>query len=346
MGRNIRIVAFEPHLNSINNAFENFFSKISDVDFRVLKKPTRRKGGLFILSAILYRIRIIPDLILKYDLVHVNSAKFGIIAYIASFFGCKYIYTLHSVSTVMEGDNTFRNRMMTFLETSLIKPVARRAQEVFSISEYCRQQVLSIYGVDSTVIHNGYDHAVFSPGGDSSLQKSVENELKFLFVGKMNDIKKPANALRFFRHLCGHLSRQLHFTMVGEGEQLQSLKDTVEKDNVLKSKVTFIHKVDFKEIPAYYRSHEYLISACETEGFGLVVLEALGCNCIPLVPWKGAYPEILGNSVFAYDIDHLPDQIPAFGAIQSLRQPILDRFIWEDKVNIYYRNYKGKLYGE
>lgn len=90
-------IAFEPHLESINDAFYNYFKNNSNINFKILNKPRWKYKFkiLLLIKFIYFSIKSFFEYIFVFDLVHVNSAKSGFSAYLASFFGTKYIYTIH-----------------------------------------------------------------------------------------------------------------------------------------------------------------------------------------------------------------------------------------------------------
>jgi glycosyltransferase involved in cell wall biosynthesis len=337
-------VCFEPHLDSINNAFTKYFSvQREGIDFSLLKKPMRKTGGpFFMIRAILFRITCVFDFIKNYDVVHVNSAKFGIAAYIASFFGCRYIYTIHSATTD-EKKGGILNWVYYMLEVGLLKIVAGRAMEVTVVSAYTQDEIFRRFNVKTTVIHNGYDEDKFNLSEQSSLDirtsMGLTENVTYISVGRMIAYKRPLNVIRFFAGIYRR-NEASRLIFIGDGDLLDAVKNEIMTLG-LEHAVTVIRRVNFDEIPAYYKASDYFISACETEAFGLVVLEALACGAVPLVPWKGAFPEIFVNKIFSYSIDN-PGEIPAREELLSYRSGILGQFKWEDKVGLYHQLYIRK----
>lgn len=337
-------VCFEPHLESINNAFIEYFSTHQeDIDFTLLKKPMRKTGGVFFMvSAILYRFTCIFDFIKNYDVIHVNSAKFGISAYIASFFGCKYIYTIHSSATD-EKKGGLLNWIYYTLEVRLLKIVAGRAMEVTAVSAFTSDEIYRRFKVRATVVHNGYDENRFNISSPvtSDIRSSLgmKDCVTYISVGRMIAYKAPLNVIRFFADIY-RKNNAARLIFIGDGDLVDAVQEKVSSLGLDKA-VVLIRRVDFEEIPAYYRASDYFISACETEAFGLVVLEALACGAMPLVPWKGAFPEIFVDKIFSYDVE-APGEVPAREELWAHRKGILEKFRWEDKIRLYHQLYIRK----
>lgn len=334
-------VGFEPHLESINTAFRKYFSDHrSDVELTVLKKPMRKnRGPFFVFQAVWFRIASIVSFIKDYDLIHVNSAKFGIVAYIASFFGCRYIYTIHAT---LAKDNSagLAERIYLFIEAKLLKLVAQRALCVTAVSSYCSDEIFQRFSVRSLVLYNGYDDAFFTPTdrqADIKEMLGLANKLVFISVGRITQEKQPLNVVRFFYRI-----RQQHpeayLLLIGNGNMVERVKQEIVLFK-LQNDVSLVTHVPFTTLPDYYRAADYFISACEVEAFGLVALEALGCGAAPLVPWKGAFPEIFKNTSFSYNVDDVQHTIPAKEELLKYRENILDRFKWNDKVALYHQLY-------
>lgn len=338
-------VCFEPHLESINNAFVKYFSNgLEGVKFTLLEKPMRKGGGpFFVFQAVWFRVMSVFNFVRHYDIVHINSAKFGIAAYVASFFGCRYIYTIHFASTE-EKKGSLASWIYYILEVGLLRIVASRAQCVTTVSEYCRQEILRRFKVNSLVIHNGYDEGHFNIANENALnvteKLNLHNKSVFISVGRIIDYKKPLNVIRFFAAIKERTAGS-KLIFIGNGDMVEDVKREIASHG-LENDVILISHVDFKEIPAYYRAADYFISACETEAFGLVCLEALACGAAPLVPWKGAFREIFANDIFSYDINNITD-IPGREELLLHRESILNRFRWYDKIALYHQLYLGKL---
>ncbi|QHS61999.1 glycosyltransferase family 4 protein [Chitinophaga agri] len=291
-------------------------------------------------KAVLYRFTCIFDFIRNYDVVHVNSAKFGIAAYIASFFGCRYIYTIHSAVT-NEDKGGILNWVYYMLEVGLLKIVAGRAMEVTAVSAFASDEIYRRFKVRPTVIHNGYDEEKFNISRQvtTDIRASLgmnDNEI-YISVGRMIAVKEPLDVIRFFSEIYKKNSAA-RLIFVGDGDLVEAVKQKISSLG-LDDVVTLIGRVNFEDIPAYYRASDYFISACKIEAFGLVALEALACGAMPLVPWKGAFPEIFVDRIFSYDVDH-PCVIPAREELLAHRSAILNRFRWEDKIELYHQLYQ------
>jgi len=89
-----------------------------------------------------------------------------------------------------------------------------------------------------------------------------------------------------------------------------------------------------------------VISTAMQENFGISVVEAVRCGCMPLLPARLAYPEIIPdefhNRVLYRDqkdlVQKLSQRIKDYGQLQDLRSRLsnaMGRFAWENLINRY-----------
>lgn len=71
-------------------------------------------------------------------------------------------------------------------------------------------------------------------------------------------------------------------TIVGDGKQLQNLKDLAKKLNIEK-KVFFTGRIQNTELPTLLKQSNFYISMPTTEGVSASLFEAMACNCYPIV---------------------------------------------------------------
>jgi hypothetical protein len=108
-------------------------------------------------------------------------------------------------------------------------------------------------------------------------QRSFAEPLRVLFVGQMRPYKGIDTLLRAVAK-----QRDLTLTLIGSGallERYQALATALGATNA-----TFVGHVDDADLRTYYRSHDVvaLPSTTRAEAFGLVLLEGMGCGCVPV----------------------------------------------------------------
>ena len=90
------------------------------------------------------------------------------------------------------------------------------------------------------------------------------------------------------------------FMLVGDGENLQSLKELAAKLN-LNQKVIFVGAIGHDELNEYYNACDvYLQPSIGHEAFGITVIEALAANKPCVVSINGGMKEIIKDGVNGY----------------------------------------------
>jgi glycosyltransferase involved in cell wall biosynthesis len=112
-------------------------------------------------------------------------------------------------------------------------------------------------------------------------RKSTGDKLKLLFVGRLVPYKGADMAIEAMTRLDDRVRRQVHFTIVGDGSE----KETLEKqsrDLGLDKTVTFTGWIDQSETARYYRESDVFCFPSVREFGGAVALEAMagGLPCI------------------------------------------------------------------
>lgn len=332
-------IAFEPHLYSINKAYRDYFKNNKEIDFRVLNKPRwKDKTNFKIFKIIIYMIKSFIDFAIgRYDLVHINGANFGIVAYLASFFKCKYIFTMHSaVDKDLKDGKKFLRKI-----TNILRPIiAKRAKKTFTISNFAKKELESFYKIKVNVIYNGISEDYIN---DYKKYIKIKKRSKkvFISVGRMTPIKNPFKVIDVFEK-CKNIYGNAFLIFIGDGSLFNDVKKYVYNKNLEKD-VIFIRKVPFEEMKKWYTKADYFISACEMEGFGLSALEAVACGCIPIVPKSGAFPEIFIKDRYLYNINEI-ENIKIFEPTEEDRAfllEILEKYTWEKNITQYELEYKN-----
>jgi phosphatidylinositol alpha-1,6-mannosyltransferase len=141
---------------------------------------------------------------------------------------------------------------------------------------------------------------------------------------------------------------QAHLLLVGEGPYREHLQTLVKKHN-LEASVTFIGRIQYKDLPTYICVGDIFampsrsrLMGLEIEGLGIVYLEASSCGLPVLAGDSGGAPDALVQNVTGLVVNGIDDQQIATAAIKLLtdielsknmglagRQWIIDNWRWE-----------------
>ena len=246
---------------------------------------------------------------------------------------------------------TLRARLLQWVKRRVID----RCDALTVVSHAMRETVLDM-GVSPEkvkVISMGVDLANFyTPPASTDFRSSSE----LLFVGRFVE-KKGLHVLLAAMPKIIDKCPDVHLTIAGAGPMEDQVKTEVLKSN-LSEKVRFLGMLPQSELPALYRRAAIAVfpfivaSSGDQEGLGLVVVEAMGCEC-PVI--ASALPAIRdtvahektgmlvepGNSKALADAVIAALQSPDIRAKMAVnaRQYVLERFDWENVAGKYARLY-------
>ena len=168
--------------------------------------------------------------------------------------------------------------------------VALRCDRIVAVSEALKAQLVSEGCPPERieVIPMGADLLrLFVPDG------SPRNAAEVLFVGRLVAVKGVDTLISALPDvLAGRPDATL--TVVGGGPERDRLAELARRLDVA-SCVTFVGPVPHAELAKYYRRAALLVLPSREEGFGLVLIEALGCGCPVVASDLPAIRGVLGE---------------------------------------------------
>lgn len=205
----------------------------------------------------------------KFDIVHTNSTKPGILARIAArLSGIKRIvHTVHGISF-------YRNQ-------SAVKRFIYWAIEILAlqfgdvnvcVNEFYLKYYKHIFWKKTITIHNGYDFSIldrFKKNNERFLFQR-KDKFSFLFVGRLDNQKDPLTLIKAFSILVKR-HPNLSLDIVGDGELRSLCEELVSTLNIDKY-VKFHGWIDspFK----YFMECDAFVCPSTYEAFGFIFLEA------------------------------------------------------------------------
>lgn len=217
---------------------------------------------------------------IKFRAVHAGKVlPEGLVGWvIARLFGkCLVIYAHGEEITTWR--NTKRLYPMRF--------VYRRANIIIANSEFTKTELVNL-GVDSErikIIFPGVNLARFHPDNvKKGLRESIgiSNEQKLIFsVGRLNLRKGFDQVIRVLSSLRDH-DLDAHYAIAGKGEAMEQLVALAREQNVA-DRVHFLGAVPDNDLPGWYNACDVFAMPNreingDTEGFGMVFLEAAACG--------------------------------------------------------------------
>ena len=196
------------------------------------------------------------------------------------FLGCRMINYIHGEEITTETEYRFFGRQR--------RRYLHQADAIVAVSGFTQQALMRLMEVPAAkikLIHNGVNTERFTPGPkpDYLLDRhQLRGKQVILTVGRIVPRKGMDVLIRAMPKLLEH-TPQAHLLIVGEGHYRSVLEQLV-TDFALSAHVTFAGRVAEKELPDYYRLCDIFampnreMPDGDTEGFGLVFLEANACG--------------------------------------------------------------------
>jgi glycosyltransferase involved in cell wall biosynthesis len=150
-----------------------------------------------------------------------------------------------------------------------------------------KEMLQRIYKRDIRVVPNGVDLQGFGAGRN---KKRLEN-FRLLFVGRLN----PVKGVEYLIDAMAGIKKKgtdVELTIAGDGPERKRLENLSKRLNVY-NHVRFLGMVDRLKIASLMSESDIFVLPSISEGFPLVVLEAMACG-LPIIATKvGGLPEVI-----------------------------------------------------
>jgi len=148
--------------------------------------------------------------------------------------------------------------------------VYQRASRIVCISEEVRQRLPKDLQVKATIVYNGVDVELFSPGRETS------SRLRILCVGNLIPTKDHALLLRSFAQVSKFIP-EVQLQIIGEGPQRARLQELADSLGI-RSNVIFVGRQDRTQVAQAMQACDVFALPSRYEGLGCVYLEAMACG--------------------------------------------------------------------
>lgn len=120
----------------------------------------------------------------------------------------------------------------------------------------------------------------------------ISNKI-LLFVGRLEDYKKPLKFIELLRYISKHNS-EYRGIMIGTGSLKWKIIEKIKADR-LDNIISLVDKVNNKEIHKYYKVSDVFINLNDNEIFGMSILEAMYQSC-PVIAHSAPGPNFIIDS--------------------------------------------------
>jgi len=182
---------------------------------------------------------------------------------------------------------------LSFWKRPILRYILKRSHRIVAVSDYTRHELIDNYGValtDVTVIHNAIDTAIFIP------RPAVQAKDLVFTVASIDRIRIRIKGVDV---LVETAKRLPGVRFVVAGGLLDS--DAVRLARRAPQNVEFVGELSQRELRARYQSAALYFQPSRHESFGVSVIEAMSCGCVPVVSPCGALPEVVGDAGYVFD---------------------------------------------
>lgn len=227
------------------------------------------------------------------DIVHAHMVHANILARLTRVLAP----TKKLISTAHNSNEGGKLRMLAYRATHNLSDVTTNVSNE-AVEAFESMRAVPYNGMKA--IYNGIDLDRFSY--DSNARGEIEKELNIdpnskiiLAVGRFNDQKdypNLLNAIHLFKKECSFAFKLI---IVGDGELRALVENTIDKLNV-EDNVVLLGRRD--DIPKIMSAADLFVLPSKFEGFGLVVAEAMACECLVVATDCGGVAEVLNDPNF------------------------------------------------
>jgi len=203
-----------------------------------------------------------------------------------------------------------------------IEYAIRRADLIFTVSEFSKEQISSLMRLDSSKVHvayNGVDRCFTEfksgPSGNVVSDAGLSSGEYILFVGTFEarkNIERLVRAFASFRASAGSRGAGIKLAIVGKpssgqhsdrNKQINDLVDSLQ----LRNEIVMCGYVPDADLPAFYKGAAMVAFPSLYEGFGLPIIEGFASDAPVMTSNICSMPEIAGDAALLCDPNDVGD---------------------------------------
>ncbi|MBI1936238.1 glycosyltransferase [Candidatus Woesearchaeota archaeon] len=256
---------------------------------------------------------------------------------------------IHYIATAHAGDIfPLRKRLLKSVGAFSIK----NADCMTANSTFTKNSVLGIYGRDIEIIPMGVDLRSFSPKNkDAKIREKYGINGSFiLFVGRLAEKKGTEYLIRAIPMVLEKLPNS-KLLIVGDGPEKERLENLT-NELKLNRNVIFAGKVINQDLPKYYATADIFVGPSivakggDTEGLGIVFLEAIASGTCVVGTNVGGIPDIIKNNETGLLVEEKNLEELAKAIVKLLKDKKLQQKLKKNAMNHIRKNYSWDIVAE
>ena len=187
------------------------------------------------------------------------------------------------------------------------KSACVNADLVIAISKQTKQDIIDFFGIAEDkirLVYQGCDPQFYHPCSDEQKQAvAAKYQLPANYILYVGTIEERKNLNTIVRALASLPDRYSLLAVGKPAGYMQEVNAEITRLGV-GGRVRFIHRVDFRDLPAIYQQAEVFVLPSVFEGFGIPVLEALNSKIPVITSNVSSLPEAGGaHSMYVNPVD-------------------------------------------
>jgi glycosyltransferase involved in cell wall biosynthesis len=216
----------------------------------------------------------------------------------------------------------------------VVRQLAHRQDEIVAVSRTTASDVQRFFRISAsrvTVIHNGLDHARFTPGDRDEASALVAREHGvappfFLYVARLeHPAKNHARLIAAFNRFKTASPSPWQLVLAGSDWHGAEVIHDLVRRSPFAADIRTLGFVGDRELPLWYRAASVCVYPSLFEGFGLPPLEAMACGCPVLASTDGAVGEVCAGAAACADptdVDELTRQMSRIASDAAWRDEL------------------------
>lgn len=230
--------------------------------------------------------------------------------------GVKTVVTIHDC--IYKRFPELYDRISPIVYTLKQQYACNIADRIIAISEQTKQDIIKYYKVPEekiTVVYQGCNIAFYKKSGIAEKERiKAKYNLPEKFILNVGTIEERKNLLSILKAL---VVGSIDFPVVVVGPKTKYFETVSTFAEQNKLEVTFIHNVDFLDLPCIYQLSEVFIYPSKFEGFGIPILEALNSETPTITTKGGVFPEVGGDAARYVSYGNTAEMIEAITTVLS-----------------------------
>ncbi len=259
------------------------FTARPNMQYRVVRFPLFRRR---------FWEQVAPLLVGSYDVLH-----FPYDSCVAWKRG-KFVATIHDVKPLLFPELRARPNLNSRIEDWLVGDRWRTIDQVITVSEHSRRDLLAHVPLrpdQVSVTPLGLDVERFRPA-----EHRQGGRPYVLCVAGSDPTKNVGLLVQAFATLPGQLRDRFDLILAGDVCKREDIRAALHRLG-LSAQVKLVGLVSDEALVAYYQQATVFVFPSLYEGFGLPVLEAMGCGCPVICSNASSLPEVAGDAAVLVD---------------------------------------------